>query len=205
MVSLLRTAGPLPSDRRRRGWSRVSLHGAVARALTVTLGTACSDDDDGTTTPTPAGTYTLSVAPTIGVTGFVPTTVPVTITRANGFAGPVTLGTAGLLPFLNASFNPAVIPAGAITSRLTITLLRVEPQFAGTIPLTVVGQAAGVTAQSSAPLQIALDWGPLTLAAAPGGSRSQRARAARQPSRSPDRPGRRRRGSSWRCSPGRMA
>ena len=171
MLSPLRTGTPLPSDRRRRAWSRIGAH-VAACALAVTLGTACGGDDggSGTTTPTPTGTYTLSVAaPTVRVTGFVPTTVPVTITRANGFTGAVSLSLTGLLPFMSATFSPAVIPAGATTSTLTLALAPVEqPLFFGTMPpLTVAGSAVGLATQSNAALQLTLDPGPLTLAASP--------------------------------------
>jgi hypothetical protein len=101
------------------------------------------------------------------MTGFAPATVPVTLTRANGFTGAVSLAATGLPAFVSASFNPAVIPAGATTSTLTLTLLPVDGLFFGNIPLTVVGSAPGLGTQSSAAVQITTEGGPITFAASP--------------------------------------
>lgn len=98
------------------------------------------------TIPTPAialtaGSTALSVVQ--GASG----TVPITITRSNGFADGVTLAVSGLPTGVTGTFAPATIAAGATTS--TLTLAVAANAAAGTTPITITASGTGVTAQTA--------------------------------------------------------
>lgn len=98
------------------------------------------------TVPTPAialsaGTTTLSVVQ--GGSG----TVPVTITRSNGYADPVTLAVSGLPTGVTGTFAPATIAAGATSS--TLSLAVGTGATAGTSTFTITASGTGVTAQTA--------------------------------------------------------
>ncbi|MBL0940492.1 MAG: hypothetical protein IBJ03_16475 [Gemmatimonadaceae bacterium] len=98
------------------------------------------------TIPTPAialaaGSTTLSVVQ--GATG----TVPVTITRSNGFADAVTLAVSGLPTGVTGTFNPATVAAGSTTS--TLSLAVAANAAAATTPITITASGTGITAQTA--------------------------------------------------------
>lgn len=98
------------------------------------------------TIPTPAialtaGSTALSVVQ--GASG----TVPVTVTRSNGFADGVTLTVSGLPTGVTGSFAPATIAAGATTSTLTLNVA--ANAATGTTPITITASGTGVTAQTA--------------------------------------------------------
>jgi len=74
-------------------------------------------------------------------------TVPLTITRAGGFAGAVNLTAAGLPTGVTAAFAPASLGAGITTSTLTLTVAANAP--VGTSPIVVTAAGTGVTAQTA--------------------------------------------------------
>lgn len=98
------------------------------------------------TIPTPAialtaGSTALSVVQ--GASG----TVPITITRSNGFADGVTLAVSGLPTGVTGSFAPATIAAGSTTSTLTLNVA--ANAAAATTPITITASGTGVTAQTA--------------------------------------------------------
>lgn len=126
-----------------------------------------------TVNPAPVqGSFTLSAAPAVlgiaqGSTG----QSTITITRAGGFTGAVTLALTGTSTGITASFNPAVVPAGSTTAVMTITVAPpaatppAAPPMAtplGDYPLVVTGTATGV-ANATAGLTV-------SVTPAPGGS-----------------------------------
>lgn len=124
---------------------------AAPGTATVTIsaagsGVATASATYALTVPTPAialaaGSTALTV--TQGGTA----TVPVTITRSNGFADAVTLAVSGLPTGVTGTFNPASIAAGATTS--TLSLAVGAGAAAGTSSFTITASGTGVTAQTA--------------------------------------------------------
>lgn len=109
-------------------------------------GVAASTTTYALTVPSPsialtAGAGALSVVQ--GAAG----TVPITITRSNGYADAVTLAVTGLPTGVTAAFAPATIAAGSTTSTLTLTVAGTTA--AATTPLTITASGTGVTAQTA--------------------------------------------------------
>jgi hypothetical protein len=117
----------------------------LAAALLATAA-ACGGDGGGTD-PDPA--ITVAVGPaTASVIQGASATVPVTITRSGGFAGPVSLTLTGAPEGVTGTFDPTPIPAGATASTLTLTVAAgVEP---GDYPLTVRATGDGVDDKTDA-------------------------------------------------------
>ena len=93
------------------------------------------------TIPTPAMSLSLGATATtvtVGASG----TVPVTITRTNGFDQPVTLAAEGLPTGITATFDPAQITTNGTTSTLTLSTptltASVSPGGAVTVSATCV-------------------------------------------------------------------
>lgn len=98
----------------------------TATGMTITLrasgaGVAGQSVAFQLTIPPPAITVSAGTGAVTAVQG-TSVTVPITITRANGAAGNITLGAEGLPNNVTATFAPAVIPNGATTSTLTLTV-----------------------------------------------------------------------------------
>ncbi|WP_411281447.1 beta strand repeat-containing protein [Gemmatimonas sp.] len=74
-------------------------------------------------------------------------TVPITITRSNGFTDVVTLAAAGLPTGVTATFTPATIAAGSTTSTLTLTVA--SNATSGTSTVTISATGSGVTTQTA--------------------------------------------------------
>lgn len=98
------------------------------------------------TVPAPAITL-VAGAPQATMIQGTALTVPVTITRTNGFGGAVDLTITGLPGGLAGTFAPASISAGATTSTLTLTALNTAT--VGTVNVTVSANGSGVTQQNA--------------------------------------------------------
>jgi uncharacterized delta-60 repeat protein len=104
-------------------------------------GVADPGDVDPTPDPTPTASFELALA-----TGKLPVltgasaTVEVTVTRAAGFDGAVTLTPVGLPSQATASFAPATIPAGETRSTLTVVAPATAPHSLPTA-VTIRGTA----------------------------------------------------------------
>ena len=115
----------------------------IMSALVVaTTIAACSSGDDNGTEPTPAIEIALS-ANTLTLTQGTSGTVNVTLTRAIGFTGPVTLAVEGLPAGVTAVAAPTPIPSGSTTSVITVTAAATATP--GTANLTVRASGTGVT------------------------------------------------------------
>lgn len=80
-------------------------------------------------------------------------TVPLVINRSNGFLGSVALSVEGLPSSVTATFSPALLPNGSVTTTLS---LGVTPGTApATIPLTIRAKGTGV-ADKTVPLQLVI-------------------------------------------------
>ncbi len=124
---------------------------AAAGTSTITVRAAGSGVTAATTTyaltiPTPAVTLTAgSGASTITVGGSA--TVPITITRSNGFAEAVTLAVTGLPTGVTPTFTPATIAAGSTTS--TLSLVVAGSAAPGVSTVTISASGTGVTTQTA--------------------------------------------------------
>lgn len=96
--------------------------------------------------PTPAITLVAGSAQVSMVQGTA-ATVPINVTRTNGFAGTIDLAITGLPGGLAASFAPAAVLAGTTTSTLTLTAL--NNATIGTVNLIVTANGSGVTQQTA--------------------------------------------------------
>lgn len=121
-----------------------------------------------------AGSFTLSAAPAVleiqqGAEG----QTTVTVARTGGFTGAVSLALTGTSAGIAATFTPAVIPAGATTSQVTITVPPVAGAPApgdevpaatplGDYPLVITGSAEGLPNATANVL--------VSVSPAPGGS-----------------------------------
>lgn len=124
---------------------------AAAGTSTITVrGTAAGQTDKTTTlqltVTAPPGGFTLALQPTAlpvqqGAAG----NTTVTITRTNGFAGPVNLTATGLPNGVTAAFEPAATTAN--TSTLTLTASGTAA--VGQATVTVRGNATGITEQTT--------------------------------------------------------
>ena len=120
------------------------LMSALVVATTIA---ACSGGDDNGTGPTPSIDVALS-ANTLSLVQGTNGTVNVTLTRAGGFTGPVTLAVEGLPTGVTAVVAPTPIPSGSTTSVITISAAATAA--AGTANLTVRASGSGVTDKTSA-------------------------------------------------------
>lgn len=133
-------ASPIPhaSPRRR------------ARLALVVLLAACggggggdAGGSGGPAAPATAGSLAVAVGGgTLAVTTGAAGTAPVTVTRAGGFTGPVTLSAEGVPAGITATFDPATLDGGATAS--TLTLRAAVGASAGAAVLTVRARGAGV-------------------------------------------------------------
>jgi hypothetical protein len=100
-----------------------------------------------TVTAAPAGTMSLAVAPAaVSVAAGASGSATVTVSRAGGFAGPVTLGVAGAPAGVSATLAPAQLPGGASTS--TVAVSAGAGAMPGTYSLTIQASGDGVAAQN---------------------------------------------------------
>ena len=120
----------------------------LSSVAAMLLGLACGGGGDGSTGP-PAGTpgFTIAASPTAltvarGANG----TVTVTVTRAGGFTGPVSLQPTGMPAGVTALFSAPSVASGATTS--TLTIAAGSTAAAGTATITVVGNGANVANQN---------------------------------------------------------
>lgn len=74
-------------------------------------------------------------------------TVPITITRSNGFTDAVTLTATGLPTGVSAAFTPTIIAAGSTTSTLSLTVAGTATPGASTVTISASG--TGVTTQTA--------------------------------------------------------
>ena len=139
----------------RRLMSALVLTGIVA---------ACSGGDDNGTEPTPTIGIALS-ANTLTLAQGNSGTVNVTLTRAGGFTGPVTIAVEGAPTGVTPTAAPTPIPTGSTGSVITINVAAtVTP---GNYNLTVRGSGTGVTDQTGT-IALTVNAAPsFTLAATP--------------------------------------
>ena len=124
---------------------------AAAGSASITVRASGSGVSDATTTyaltiPAPAVALTAGSGATSIVVGG-SATVPITITRSNGFAEAVTLAATGLPTGVTAAFAPATIAAGSTTSTLTLTVAGTAAAGPSTVSISASG--TGVTTQSA--------------------------------------------------------
>jgi len=111
--------------------------GVTARCATITL----------TVTPRPVGFFTLGLDPaSLSIDQGQSATVAITLTRSGHFTGPVWLDIATweTPQGVTFAFDPEVIPAGASSSTLTITVAANAPPmvYTGTSDLWVAGMGS---------------------------------------------------------------
>lgn len=80
-------------------------------------------------------------------------TVPLVITRSNGFLGSVALTVEGLPPSVTATFSPALLPNGSVVSTLNLGV--VAGTAPASIPLTIRAKGTGI-ADKTVPLQLTI-------------------------------------------------
>lgn len=129
--------------------------GVTAQQTTVTL-----------TVPTPAITL-VSGSATASVVQGATTTIPVTVTRTNGFTGPIDIAVTGLPAGITAA--PLSIADGATTGTLTLTATSAAAATTTPVNITLTASGTGVTAQTATvALSVAAAATPgFTLTAAP--------------------------------------
>ena len=133
-----------------------------------------TDDDDGPTGNT--GSITIVVGPaTASIQPGSSTFVTVTLTRAGGFTGTVTVTIAGLPNGVTATMAPAQLTGNAVTSRIDLTAAATAALASATV--TVSAAAQGVTTATAsfqlavtAPPDYAMVVSPATLTIAAGGT-----------------------------------
>ncbi len=124
---------------------------ATAGSSTITVraagtGVSAVTATYGLTIPAPAVALTAgSGASSIVVGGSA--TVPITITRSNGFTDAVTLAATGLPTGVTATFTPATIAAGSTTSTLSLVVAGTAASGASTVTISASG--TGVTTQTA--------------------------------------------------------
>ena len=96
--------------------------------------------------PVPAVALTAGSGATSIVVGG-SATVPITITRSNGFTDAIALAATGLPSGVTATFTPATIAAGSTTSTLSITVAGTATAGASTVTISASG--TGVTTQTA--------------------------------------------------------
>ncbi len=109
--------------------------GVTAQQTTVTL-----------TVPTPAITL-VAGANTATIVQSATTTIPVTVTRTNGFTGPIDVAVTGLPAGITA--GPLSIADGATTGTLTLTASAAAVASATPVNITLTASGTGVTAQTA--------------------------------------------------------
>jgi uncharacterized membrane protein len=115
----------------------------------VLLASACS----GSSEPSPTPTISVSVAPTsLNVVAGVTAPVTITITRAGGYAGSVSLALEGAPTGVTGTFDPATVPGGSSTSTLTLTVG--GSTAAGSYGLTIRATGSGVSATTTLALMV---------------------------------------------------
>lgn len=119
---------------------------AAGACLLLSAAVACGDDDGNA--PPPPGGFTLTLATTAAsvVQGAAITPIAATIARNDPFEGPVTLAVESANGGITGSFDPAIVPAGASTSALTVSVA--DTVTPGDYPLTIRGTATGITDQT---------------------------------------------------------
>ena len=124
---------------------------AAAGSSTITVRAAGSGVTAATaayvlTIPTPAVALTAGTGASSIVIG-ASATVPITITRSNGFTEAVTLSATGLPVGVTATFTPAMIAAGLTTSTLSLAVAGTATPGVSTVTISASG--TGVTTQTA--------------------------------------------------------
>jgi len=147
----------------RRGW-----------VLALAAFAACGGGGDGTTDPTPSGSFSVSLSPsTLNVVPGSTGSVTATIARTGSFTGTVTLSVEGLPTGVTGAFNPASITSG--TTSTTLTVNAAANATPGTYTFTIRGSASGQTDRTATatltvtqPPGLSFTVSPATLAVAIG-------------------------------------
>lgn len=144
---------------------------AIVAALALTLLTGCGGGGDpvapGDPNPPQATpSFTLAVTALSSIVQGDSATATVTITRAGGFTGAVSLIVEGAPGSVTTQFTNATIAGGSTGSTVTVVVARaVAP---GTYPLTVRAEGSGVTTQTATlSLVVTLRPGQLSLVRSP--------------------------------------
>ncbi|MEZ4457110.1 MAG: hypothetical protein R2882_11260 [Gemmatimonadales bacterium] len=134
---------------------------ASALLLAACGGTSAPTSPPPPPPPPPPGTFSVSVGPVTptsverGTSG----TATITVARSGSFSGAVALSVEGAPSGATVTLNPAAIPSGSTTSNVTIDVgAGVNP---GTYPLTVRGQASGISDQTAALSLVIVDPPPV--------------------------------------------
>ncbi|MGB6689895.1 MAG: choice-of-anchor D domain-containing protein [Terracidiphilus sp.] len=118
--------------------------GATTGPIEITVGTQTATSS-GTLTVTTSSNYTLGVSPsTVKLIQGQSTAIAVSLNSSNGFSGLAALSVTGLPSGVTASFSPATISAGQVS---TLTLTAPTSQATSTSTLTV-SAAATINGQS---------------------------------------------------------
>src|SRR5688572_9306882 len=157
-------------QRTGRGWFAAGL---------VVLGLACGDDTDGDEGPTGnTGSIAIVVGPaTTSIQPGAGTFVSVTLTRAGGFAGTVTITITGLPAGVTATMAPAQLSGNAVTSRIDLTAAATAALTSATVTVTASAQGVATRTASfelaiTAPPDYAMVASPATLTIAAGATGS---------------------------------
>ncbi|WP_309672170.1 hypothetical protein [Gemmatimonas sp.] len=124
---------------------------AASGSSTITVraagaGVTAATSSYALTIPAPAVALTAGTGASSIVIGG-SATVPITITRSNGFTDAVTLAATGLPTGVTATFTPATIAAGSTTSTLSLSVAGTAAAGASTITISASG--TGVTTQTA--------------------------------------------------------
>ena len=141
------------------------------------LAGACSDDDDPTGPAQSVGVSLGQTSATLSRGGTV--IIPVTVSRAGGFAGGVTLAAENLPTGVTATFTPTTVASGSTTSSLSLTANATATTGTQNITIRATGAGANagtvtlpLTVSNSTAAGVALATGVTTLAAAQGAAAS---------------------------------
>jgi len=151
-----------------------ALRGRAALAVVLVSTLACSgggaaDPGDPGPTPMPAASFALALsADKLPVLTGDSATIEVTLTRATGFDGAVTLAPAGLPPQATASFSPQTIAAGQTRSTLTVVAPAGTPH---SLPTAVTIRGAAGDEQVTKSLTVTITGAPGTLDTSFGGGK----------------------------------
>jgi hypothetical protein len=121
----------------------------LAAALLIAA-TGCSSGGDGSTSPSPLPTGTISVNLTPSSVTLAPGSVGglgVSITRGGGFDGPVTLSASGVPAGVSLTFGSTTVAAVAVSTSINLTVAAGVP--AGTTEISIVGTGTGVVSLAS--------------------------------------------------------
>lgn len=148
--------------------------GWVLQVAAAVVLSACGGGGDGTTDPTPSGSFTVSLSPSsLNVTPGLTGNVTATIARTGSFTGTVTLAVEGLPTGVTGAFNPASIASG--TTSTTLTVNAAANAVPGTYTFTIRGSASGQTDRTAsatvtvnAPSNLTFTFSPTALAVAIG-------------------------------------